>query len=370
MPLFRLVPLITTFRCNHNVVWFPARRPAAPSGFKFVFCNSPPVFGFRICIKNKNLTQALNLYHIAYIKSTILATYENVNIMKRSQYSTKKMSTEKLKNIVMSMNASREKKGGWGYKIDSKNGEIRIHTTICSVLLGANKKEIDKIIKAKNENVPSSRHKIRKAIIQELIEKGRSENCLDMWAEEGISISDIGFLLDFCKGNNHGIGLEFKQLYQAISETELFSNVLRDLIPSEVFALLNKSQQQIIRPTAQSLVKPKRPHLTRLKHYRPAYDAIDKTQKELTIVRHLKKLWGGEREAPTPSGNIDLLTADKLIEVKSGENWKHGIGQLIAYGFHKPDRQMVLYLFDYEAIDLANVRPVCGKVGIELMLHE
>lgn len=91
--------------------------------------------------------------------------------------------------------------------------------------------------------------------------------------------------------------------------------------------------------------------------------------KESVISRRLAKSWNAEREAPTTSGNIDLLTATKLIEVKSGNNWKHGIGQLIAYGFHKPDKHKVLYLFDYENVDLDNVRAVCRTVNIEVMLE-
>jgi hypothetical protein len=41
----------------------------------------------------------------------------------------------------------------------------------------------------------------------------------------------------------------------------------------------------------------------------------------------------------------------------------------LAYGFHHPDKQKALYLFDYETVDLENVRAVCNSANIEVMLE-
>lgn len=52
-----------------------------------------------------------------------------------------------------------------------------------------------------------------------------------------------------------------------------------------------------------------------------------------------KRLWqklGGYREVHVPSGRIDILTFDKIIEVKIKSGYKGAIGQVLAYSFDKP----------------------------------
>ena len=36
---------------------------------------------------------------------------------------------------------------------------------------------------------------------------------------------------------------------------------------------------------------------------------------------------------------IDVLTADKIIEVKQEHNWKHALGQVKCYGFYYPNKE-------------------------------
>lgn len=43
--------------------------------------------------------------------------------------------------------------------------------------------------------------------------------------------------------------------------------------------------------------------------------------KEKKIQKHLLKKYGGQIEAPTEMGNIDLLTGDTLFEIKTYDNW-------------------------------------------------
>lgn len=60
------------------------------------------------------------------------------------------------------------------------------------------------------------------------------------------------------------------------------------------------------------------------------------------------KLWkelGGEREVNTDFGRIDLLTKDYLIEVKKANDWKDGVGQLLAYAKYYPNHKKRLHLW-------------------------
>ena len=53
--------------------------------------------------------------------------------------------------------------------------------------------------------------------------------------------------------------------------------------------------------------------------------------KENEIQLKLQEKLGGKIEVYTEFGYIDLLTDNDLIEIKLGKNWKHGVGQLLAY---------------------------------------
>lgn len=50
-------------------------------------------------------------------------------------------------------------------------------------------------------------------------------------------------------------------------------------------------------------------------------------------------------EVHTPVGLIDLLSADSIFEVKNISKWKHGFGQLLAYGTYCPKHLKVLRLY-------------------------
>lgn len=66
---------------------------------------------------------------------------------------------------------------------------------------------------------------------------------------------------------------------------------------------------------------------------------------EWVITRKLKNEIGGEIEVGSKYGKIDLLTKDKIIEVKRYKSWKHALGQVLVYGIDYPNHKKVLYLY-------------------------
>lgn len=49
------------------------------------------------------------------------------------------------------------------------------------------------------------------------------------------------------------------------------------------------------------------------------------------VCEYLMRREGGKMEVPTYAGNIDVATGQYAIEVKPSEQWKHGLGQALAY---------------------------------------
>jgi hypothetical protein len=106
---------------------------------------------------------------------------------------------------------------------------------------------------------------------------------------------------------------------------------------------------------------------TALSELRPS----KQTSKEKAIQLQLQKELNAEIEVQTPAGYIDLLTDDKLIEIKEISNWKHAIGQVISYGYFYPNKQMHIYLFDIddEVQDentIQTIKRVCEACNIQV----
>lgn len=89
---------------------------------------------------------------------------------------------------------------------------------------------------------------------------------------------------------------------------------------------------------------------------------------EKEIQLRLARQHNGKIEVKTPSGRIDVLTEEYIIEVKEAGGWKGGIGQLMSYGHFYPDRKKKLCLFG-ECSDLETVRNVCKPLDIEVELE-
>jgi hypothetical protein len=88
------------------------------------------------------------------------------------------------------------------------------------------------------------------------------------------------------------------------------------------------------------------------------------TCKEREIQERLHKELRGVKEYKTINGNIDLLTDSDLIEIKVHENWKHGIGQILAYSTQLRDHKLRLHLFDGQYDK--NIEDVCNEFNISV----
>jgi hypothetical protein len=73
---------------------------------------------------------------------------------------------------------------------------------------------------------------------------------------------------------------------------------------------------------------------------------------------------GGQIEAPTPYGPIDLLTDDSVIEVKAIENWKDAIGHVLVKGLKHQNHAPCLMLFGDKIRNLQQIRECCEEFGI------
>ncbi len=90
-------------------------------------------------------------------------------------------------------------------------------------------------------------------------------------------------------------------------------------------------------------------------------------QKEHALQIKYKDLLNATTEVETPAGYIDLLTDSQIIEIKSANNWKHGVGQLICYGSFYENHKKYLYLFDHIALkndEKACIEKICQNNNI------
>lgn len=94
---------------------------------------------------------------------------------------------------------------------------------------------------------------------------------------------------------------------------------------------------------------------------------VKKSEKHFTAA--LAKLLNGKTEVITPSGKIDVLTDDCLIEVKNVNGWKSAIGQILAYSRHINKPRKVLFLTDDVGRDLHEIEMSCSELNIELWLY-
>jgi len=89
---------------------------------------------------------------------------------------------------------------------------------------------------------------------------------------------------------------------------------------------------------------------------------------EKSVQKRLAKTLGKvQREVPTLAGNIDLLTEQELIEVKSVKSWKFAVGQVLIYGQSYPNHQKRIHLFGEATPDfLSMIRSYCTPLDIEV----
>ncbi len=94
-----------------------------------------------------------------------------------------------------------------------------------------------------------------------------------------------------------------------------------------------------------------------------------RTMQEKLVQEKLLSELGGKTEVDSSSGIIDLLTHDKIIEIKSANKWKHAIGQILSYSLDFPNHNKCIYLFG-ESHDKHIIQKVCSKYEIEVVFYD
>jgi len=91
---------------------------------------------------------------------------------------------------------------------------------------------------------------------------------------------------------------------------------------------------------------------------------------EKDVQLSLQALIGGILEVKTPAGDIDLLTADQVIEVKRVNDWKSALGQILVYGKYYPSHQKRIHLFgETQTSYLELIRSHCSTLNV-IVTHQ
>ena len=95
-----------------------------------------------------------------------------------------------------------------------------------------------------------------------------------------------------------------------------------------------------------------------------------KRHPERDVRDRLQSQLGGQVEAYTRYGLIDLLTATELIEIKTVDRWKDAIGHIIAKAHKYPNHAKRLHLFSSEEPILETIEQVCTPHDIRVTFEK
>ena len=91
-----------------------------------------------------------------------------------------------------------------------------------------------------------------------------------------------------------------------------------------------------------------------------------KRHPERDVRDRLQSQLGGQVEAYTRYGLIDLLTATELIEIKTVDRWKDAVGHILAKAHRYPNHAKRLHLFSSEEPILETIEQVCTPHNIRV----
>jgi len=95
---------------------------------------------------------------------------------------------------------------------------------------------------------------------------------------------------------------------------------------------------------------------------------------EKQVRDRLQVALGGLIEVITPIGRIDLLTDTEIIEVKVVNDWKAGMGQVLAYSAYFPSHEKRLHLFHQKGgkfiSDSWEAKRICSDLEIIVTIEE
>ena len=95
-----------------------------------------------------------------------------------------------------------------------------------------------------------------------------------------------------------------------------------------------------------------------------------KRHPERDVRDRLQAQLGGQVEAYTRYGLIDLLTATELIEIKTVDRWKDAVGHILAKAHRYPNHAKRLHLFSSEEPILETIEQVCTPHDIRVTFEK
>ena len=95
-----------------------------------------------------------------------------------------------------------------------------------------------------------------------------------------------------------------------------------------------------------------------------------RNQPERAVRDRLQAQLGGQTEAPTPWGPVDLLTETEIIEVKALHLWKEAFGHLILKSKFFPNHTKRLHLYAPNDLNLKKVIEECQEFDIQVTFEE
>ena len=100
-------------------------------------------------------------------------------------------------------------------------------------------------------------------------------------------------------------------------------------------------------------------------NYLPKGNMVECAVQDILAIRNPE----GRIEVHTPVGFIDLLLPKAIIEIKRLENWKHALGQVLAYSAYYPNHAKVIHLYSQcrSAPDLKEPTRICQQFGVDLV---
>jgi hypothetical protein len=195
----------------------------------------------------------------------------------------------------------------------------------------------------------------------EHITKQARRNCIRTWLDYKKANSEVTIRCDSFKFKGRG------QQFTPVAKWETILKIILELPGKRAGAFRSKSAKCLAKhlmPKSWS-VEQKVKKLAGFFNQLPP--ELKKQQPEDLVVSQLQSEWGGEREVECEAGFIDLLTQDKIIEVKNIINWKHAIGQVICYGIYFPYHQKTIVLFGgNECINKEIIEQTCISQNIQL----
>lgn len=150
------------------------------------------------------------------------------------------------------------------------------------------------------------------------------------------------------------------------------------LTESGVYRLLMRSNRPDARPiqkwlTAQ-IVASRQALVAKVEELRRYTDGTN-TRVETVVRNQIAASWRGNTEVKCLCGYVDVVTEEAVIEVKHWRQWKHALGQVLAYGYCFPEKSKRIVLFctaaenaTASAMIKGAVEPVCIKHDVEVTL--